>query len=314
VPLRTVALLFAYMGPSVPDRVHQGLAGLGAYGLCLLGLALGPSGLLGGLFGPLLALLSLALAFIGGMQFALVNPACSGLSGRSGPNIVCAFFCFFVLTIMASVALGPVQLALQLDMAQELRGVGMCDWALWRDTGGGVYFSDGAVPSNASGPIVTTIRLEQCEWHSMGWQPCEFVVRPLLACAESRPECLRICAWSVESRPQREKPDSTCGSKTSGGLCGIAMSLQRLTSGRCAGPGWKDVNCRDVNSHLASTLSTVAEETSLLTGSKNSSLASRQSGWAPLLVLGDPEDAKHDLNMFLWIYALLGLEAIASML
>lgn len=207
---------------------------------------------------------------------------------------------------MASVALGPVQLALQLDMAQELHNVGMCNWPLWRDTGGGVYFSDGALPRNASGPIVSTIRLERCEWHSMGWQPCEFVVRPLLACSDRRPDCSKICAWSVESRPQRAQPDSSCGSKTSGGLCGIAMSIQRLTSGRCAGPGWKDVDCRGVNSQLASVLSEVAGETSLLAGSSNLSQASRQSGSAPLLVLGDPEDARHSLNAFLWIFALLG--------
>ncbi|CAJ1403664.1 unnamed protein product [Effrenium voratum] len=46
------------------EQLQQGLAGIGAYALCLLGLLLGPSGLLGGLFGPLLALVCLAMIFV----------------------------------------------------------------------------------------------------------------------------------------------------------------------------------------------------------------------------------------------------------
>ncbi|CAE8617703.1 unnamed protein product, partial [Polarella glacialis] len=158
----------------ISERLRQGLAGLGAYCLCLLAVVLGPSGNLGGLFGPVLALLSLGLVFIGGMQFSLVNPAWAMLTSRPGPNLYCAFSSFFVFAMMASLALGPVQLALQLDMAEEMSDVRICDWPSWQDTSGGVYFRDGTIiPSGEiPGAGVTEISVTHCEWHSEGWEPC----------------------------------------------------------------------------------------------------------------------------------------------
>lgn len=102
------------------DQLQQGLAGIGAYILCLLGLLLGPSGLLGGVFGPLLALINLALLFVGGIQLIMVNPACTLLEScheRQGPNVISSFVWFCVFAALASTALGPAQVAIQLNTA-----------------------------------------------------------------------------------------------------------------------------------------------------------------------------------------------------
>eukprot|EP00931_Biecheleriopsis_adriatica_P119713 TRINITY_DN94920_c0_g1_i1.p1 TRINITY_DN94920_c0_g1~~TRINITY_DN94920_c0_g1_i1.p1 ORF type:complete len:357 (-),score=69.33 TRINITY_DN94920_c0_g1_i1:32-1075(-) len=293
------------------EHIQRGLAGLGAYLLCLLGLTLGPSGTLGGLFGPLLALLSLALVFIGGMQLALVNPACSGVGGRtSGPNIICAILCFLVFTVMASLALGPVQLALQLDMAEEIRDVSICEWSSWSDSGGGVFFVDGTTERpDRSGQQEPSdlVRLENCEWHSDGWESCVFRVQPVLACSEASDRCRRVCAWAVEipvemtsSRPHRP---GGCGSRSAGGICGIAVSVRRLTAGRCAGPHWRDPYCHKVQGELANDIRDLAAKLSLTVGHETS----RTRDAAPLLLLGDPEEAKEDLSLFLWIFGALGL-------
>eukprot|EP00435_Cladocopium_sp_Y103_P063703 s168_g25.t1 len=98
-------------GPCRPAaaRTRRTRPSIGAYILCLLGLLLGPSGLLGGVFGPLLALINLALLFVGGIQLIMVNPACTLLEScheRQGPNVISSFVWFCVFAALASTALG----------------------------------------------------------------------------------------------------------------------------------------------------------------------------------------------------------------
>jgi len=287
----------------ISERLRQGLAGLGAYCLCLLAVVLGPSGNLGGLFGPVLALLSLGLVFIGGMQFSLVNPAWAMLTSRPGPNLYCAFSSFFVFAMMASLALGPVQLALQLDMAEEMSDVRICDWPSWQDTGGGVYFRDGTIiPSGEiPGAGVTEISVTHCEWHSEGWEPCRFGVRPIFDCPPSRDQnqrCDQICAWAFVA-DMRMPFDSSCGSHGSGGVCGIAVSLQGLTAGRCAGPEREDRSCVEVHQKLSKELQAVAANFSLPGG--------EVGAMAPLLLLGDPRAVRDKLNVFIWAFLLFAV-------
>eukprot|EP00933_Yihiella_yeosuensis_P044406 TRINITY_DN39520_c0_g1_i1.p1 TRINITY_DN39520_c0_g1~~TRINITY_DN39520_c0_g1_i1.p1 ORF type:complete len:376 (+),score=32.00 TRINITY_DN39520_c0_g1_i1:91-1128(+) len=286
----------AAMGMS--DRISQGLAG--------------PSERFAGLFGPLLALVSLALIFVGGLQFSLVNPACSGLAGgRQGTNICCAIMSFFVFVMMSSLALGPVQVALQLDLAGQMHNTGVCDWAAWRESGSSIYFRDGA--TELDGTVLETspfrVRLEKCEWHAVRWRPCEFYVHPVFACSANTSRCREVCAWGIAVDRRRRFQDIDCGSDSSGGVCGISTSLQHLTLGKCEGPNlrdspnpgtsYSDNSCLKVETELAYRLKDIESRLPLTLGST--------SEMAPLLELGDPSEARRKLNSYIWTFFVLAI-------
>lgn len=246
------------------DQLQQGLAGIGAYILCLLGLLLGPSGLLGGVFGPLLALINLALLFVGGIQLIMVNPACTLLEScheRQGPNVISSFVWFCVFAALASTALGPAQVAIQLNTVDDVLDASVCDWRAWGDTGGGVYFNDGTtkIPGKESSfHLPVNLTVEHCEWLSVRWYPCQLYVEPVLRCGEPTSSCKDVCAWAIS--PESDRINFKGCRQGDGNLCGIALSLMRLTQGKCAGPDARDRFCQRANQELGGLLDDLAKK------------------------------------------------------
>ncbi|CAE8712251.1 unnamed protein product, partial [Polarella glacialis] len=85
----------------------------------------------------------------------------------------------------------------------------------------------------------------------------------------------------------------------SGGVCGIAVSLQGLTAGRCAGPEQEDRSCVEVHQKLSKELQAVAANFSLPGG--------EVGAVAPLLLLGDPRAVRDKLNVFIWAFLLFAV-------
>ncbi|CAJ1454205.1 unnamed protein product [Effrenium voratum] len=105
----------------------------------------------------------------GGIQLVMVNPVCSLLDDRPGPNVISSFLCFCVFAMLATVALGPAQQAIQLHTVEDVMDAHICDWPAWSDTGGGVYFRDGSVlaPGSDRTEPVTEVIIPHCEWLSV---------------------------------------------------------------------------------------------------------------------------------------------------
>ncbi|CAJ1334309.1 unnamed protein product [Effrenium voratum] len=108
----------------------------------------------------------------GGIQLVMVNPVCSLLDDRPGPNVISSFLCFCVFAMLATVALGPAQQAIQLHTVEDVMDAHICDWPAWSDTGGGVYFRDGSVlaPGSDRTEPVTEVIIPHCEWLSVRHQ------------------------------------------------------------------------------------------------------------------------------------------------
>jgi len=297
------------------EQLQQGLAGIGAYILCLLGLLLGPSGLLGGVFGPLLALINLALLFVGGIQLVMVNPACALLESRhdrQGPNVISSFVWFCVFAALASTALGPAQVAIQLNTVDDIRDVSVCDWPAWGDTGGGVYFTDGTtrIPGKDNafpGSNAVNVTVERCEWLSVRWYPCQLYVEPVLRCAESSASCKDVCAWAIS--PVHDRTDFKGCQRGQGGdyLCGIALSINRLTQGKCAGPDAGDRFCQRANQELSGLLDGIARNLSLTTSWGDLDLSKDRGEMAPLVWLVDPKQVRTYWDQWVWIFVLLSI-------
>lgn len=293
------------------DQLQQGLAGIGAYILCLLGLLLGPSGLLGGVFGPLLALINLALLFVGGIQLIMVNPACTLLEScheRQGPNVISSFVWFCVFAALASTALGPAQVAIQLNTVDDVLDASVCDWRAWGDTGGGVYFNDGTtkIPGKESSfHLPVNLTVEHCEWLSVRWYPCQLYVEPVLRCGEPTSSCKDVCAWAIS--PESDRINFKGCRQGDGNLCGIALSLMRLTQGKCAGPDARDGFCQRANQELGGLLDDLAKNLSVTTSWGGLDFSNDRGEMAPLVWMVDPQEVRTYWDQWVWIFVLLSI-------
>ncbi|CAE7284944.1 unnamed protein product [Symbiodinium sp. CCMP2456] len=124
-------------------QLRRSLAGLGAYSLCLLGILLGPSGHLGGMFGPFIAVVSITLVCASGVYVVHIMSKTFSSQESAGQHVVLAFVWLIVLAVMLAVGMGPTQVAVELNLVSDLHGVSVCNWSDWSDTGGGVFFRDG---------------------------------------------------------------------------------------------------------------------------------------------------------------------------
>eukprot|EP00439_Symbiodinium_sp_Y106_P068982 s679_g11.t2 len=138
-----------------------------------------------------------------------------------------------------------------------------------------------------------------------GWRDCSLFVEPILRCSGPEQRCKQVCAWAVSTTGIRAAFNG-CGRQNGRrAICGIAVSMTRLTAGRCAGPvAQVDVqNCEEVTQRLAAQLDDIAV---------NMSLSTSWGGWdgaarpAPLLLMEDPRVIRTVLDFYIWTFAVLG--------
>ncbi|CAE7898169.1 unnamed protein product [Symbiodinium necroappetens] len=192
-------------------QLRRSLAGLGAYSLCLLGILLGPSGHLGGMFGPFIAVVSITLICASGVYVVHIMSKTFSSQESAGQHVVLAFVWLIVLAVMLAVGMGPTQVAVELNLVSDLHGVSVCNWSDWSDTGGGVFFRDGSTllgDSREELPI-SHVTVDKC------------CVSATLNCRELHLEGikpLRVVHETQEAgkRPVELQPDSV--DQASGGL------------------------------------------------------------------------------------------------
>lgn len=288
-------------------KLRRSLAGLGAYSLCLLGILLGPSGHLGGMFGPFIAVVSITLVCTSGVYVVHIMSKTFSSQESAGQHVVLAFVWLIVLAVMLAVGMGPTQVAVELNLVSDLHGVSVCNWSDWSDTGGGVFFRDGTTllgDSREELPI-SHVTVDRCDFQGFRWRDCSLFVEPILRCSGPEQRCKQVCAWAVSTTGIRAAFNG-CGRQNGRrAICGIAVSMTRLTAGRCAGPvAQVDVqNCEEVTQRLAAQLDDIAV---------NMSLSTSWGGWdgaarpAPLLLMEDPRVIRTVLDFYIWTFAVLG--------
>ncbi|CAE7399838.1 unnamed protein product [Symbiodinium microadriaticum] len=288
-------------------QLRRSLAGLGAYSLCLLGILLGPSGHLGGMFGPFIAVVSITLICASGVYVVHIMSKTFSSQESAGQHVVLAFVWLIVLAVMLAVGMGPTQVAVELNLVSDLHGVSVCNWSDWSDTGGGVFFRDGSTllgDSREELPI-SHVTVDKCDFQGFRWRDCSLFVEPILRCSGPEQRCKQVCAWAVSTTGIRAAFNG-CGRQNGRrAICGIAVSMTRLTAGRCAGPvAQADVeNCEEVTQKLAAQLDDIAENMSLSTSWERWDGAARP---APLLLMEDPRMIRTVLDFYIWTFAVLG--------
>eukprot|EP00439_Symbiodinium_sp_Y106_P069288 s679_g11.t3 len=153
-------------------KLRRSLAGLGAYSLCLLGILLGPSGHLGGMFGPFIAVVSITLVCTSGVYVVHIMSKTFSSQESAGQHVVLAFVWLIVLAVMLAVGMGPTQVAVELNLVSDLHGVSVCNWSDWSDTGGGVFFRDGTTllgDSREELPI-SHVTVDRCDFQGFHTQ------------------------------------------------------------------------------------------------------------------------------------------------
>ncbi|CAE7359248.1 unnamed protein product [Symbiodinium necroappetens] len=147
--------------------------------------------------------------------------------------------------------------------------------------------------------------INMCEAAEKGWRDCSLFVEPILRCSGPEQRCKQVCAWAVSTTGIRAAFNG-CGRQNGRrAICGIAVSMTRLTAGRCAGPvAQADVeNCEEVTQKLAAQLDDIAENMSLSTSWERWDGAARP---APLLLMEDPRMIRTVLDFYIWTFAVLG--------
>lgn len=259
------------------------------------------------MFGPFIAVVSITLVCASGVYVVHIMSKTFSSQESAGQHVVLAFVWLIVLAVMLAVGMGPTQVAVELNLVSDLHGVSVCNWSDWSDTGGGVFFRDGTTllgDSREELPI-SHVTVDRCDFQGFRWRDCSLFVEPILRCSGPEQRCKQVCAWAVSTTGIRAAFNG-CGRQNGRrAICGIAISMTRLTAGRCAGPvAQVDVqNCEEVTQRLAAQLDDIAV---------NMSLSTSWGGWdgaarpAPLLLMEDPRVIRTVLDFYIWTFAVLG--------